>query len=141
MKSIDLKNVADAIVRQAEKQGFVLPREVREHLAAAGLSGTLWKEVVKVARPALRYRGGRYYHAASLSERVLRDQDQQQAVQRAVRQILRAKIDDGLPQIAKAVRPPTSRFRGHSCCRPQNCRALVREYDHGAASSGRFVEA
>src|SRR5438270_2986391 len=90
MKPNDLQNVADTVIRLAEKQGFVLPREVREHRAAAGLSGSLWKEVVKLARPALRYRGGRYYHAASLSERVARAQDQQQAVRRAVRQLVRA---------------------------------------------------
>jgi hypothetical protein len=91
MKPNDLQNVADAVVRRAEKQGFVLPREVREQLAAAGLAGTLWKEVLKLARPALRYRAGRYYHAAGLSERVLREQDQQQAVRRAVRQLVRAQ--------------------------------------------------
>jgi hypothetical protein len=90
MKPNDLQNVADAVLRRAEKQGFILPREVREQLAAAGLSGTLWKEVVKLARPALRCRSGRYYPAASLSERVLREQDQQQAVRRAVRHLVRA---------------------------------------------------
>src|SRR5438046_3120954 len=90
MNPTDLQNVADAVVRRAETQGCVLPREVREQLAAAGLPETLWKEVVKLARPALRYRAGRYYHTASLSERVLRDQDQQQAVRRAVRQLVRA---------------------------------------------------
>jgi hypothetical protein len=89
MKLNDLQNVANAVVRRAEKQGFVLAREVREQLAEAGLAETLWKDVVKLARPALRYHRGRYHHA-SVSERVLRDQDQQQAVRRVVRQIVRA---------------------------------------------------
>src|SRR6266498_3069835 len=90
MKPNDLQNIADAVVRRAEKQGFVRAREVREQLAEAGLAETLWKDVVALAGPALRSRRGRYYHAASVSERVLHEQDQQQAVRRAVRQIVRA---------------------------------------------------
>src|SRR3954452_11826203 len=86
----DLQNIADAVVRRAEKQGFVLAREVREQLAEAGLSEALWKDVVGLARPALRYRRGRYYPAASVRERILHEQDQQPAVRRAVRQIVRA---------------------------------------------------
>ncbi|MBI1914295.1 MAG: PilZ domain-containing protein [Planctomycetes bacterium] len=90
MKPNNLQNIVDAVVRRAQKQGFVLAREVREELVKAGLSGARWKDVVALAGPALRYRSGRYYHAASVSERVLRDQEQQQAVRRAVRQIVRA---------------------------------------------------
>src|SRR5262249_31947217 len=91
MKRNDLENLADTVVRRAKKQGFILAREVREQLAEAGLSETLWKDVVTQAGPALRYRRGRYYHAASISERVLHEQDQQQAVRQAVRQIVRAQ--------------------------------------------------
>ena len=90
MKPNDLQNIADAVVQRAEKQGFILPRQVREQLVEAGLSGALWKDVVALARPSLRYHGGRYYHAASVSERMLREQDQLQAIRRAVRQIVRA---------------------------------------------------
>jgi len=90
MKPNPLQNVADAVIRRAEKQGFVLAREVREQLKEAGLSDAHWKAVLALARPALRYHGGRYYHAASVSERVLRERDQQQAVRRAVRFLVRA---------------------------------------------------
>src|SRR5262245_58138062 len=94
MTSNDLRPVAEAVVRRAREHGFVLRREVRAELAAAGLSESLWKDVVGLAGPSLRYRGGRYYHSAPegdvASERARRQRDQQQAVRRAVRQIVRA---------------------------------------------------
>ncbi len=90
MTSNDLRPVAEAVVRRAREHGFVLRREVRAELAAAGLSESLWKDVVGLAGPSLRYRGGRYYHADAASDRARRQRDQQQVVRRAVRQIVRA---------------------------------------------------
>ena len=89
MTANDLSSIAAAVVSHAREQGFVLPREVRQQLAAAGLSEGLWKDVVRLARPSLHRRGGRYYYGA-VSDRVRRQQDQQHAVRRAVRQLIRA---------------------------------------------------
>jgi hypothetical protein len=89
MTANDLSSVTAVVVSRAREHGFVLAREVRASLAAAGLSEGLWKDVVELARPPLRLRGGRYYYPA-VSDRVRRQQDQQQAVRRAVRQLIRA---------------------------------------------------
>jgi hypothetical protein len=90
MNANDLSNITAAVVSRAREHGFVLPREVREQLTAAGLSEGLWKDVIESARPPLHLRGGRYYYAAAVSDRARQQQDQQQAVRRAVRQLIRA---------------------------------------------------
>ncbi len=89
MISANLQGIADLVIRRAQRQGFVLPREVREVLTDAGLSGSLWKDVVAVARPSLRYRQGRYYYQAPVSPRVAQEQSQQRTIQRVVRQLIR----------------------------------------------------
>jgi hypothetical protein len=88
MISANLQGIADLVIRRAQRQGFVLPREVREVLTEAGLSTSLWKDVVAVARPSLRYRQGRYYQAP-VSPRVAREQSQQRTIQKVVRQLIR----------------------------------------------------
>ena len=90
MNAIDLSNIAAAVVRRAQQHGSVGPDDIRELVAAAGLSERLWKDVLRLARPTLRRRGGRYFYAAAVSDRVRREQDQQAAVRRAVRQLVRA---------------------------------------------------
>jgi hypothetical protein len=89
MISANLQGIADLVIRRAQRQGFVVPREVREVLTGAGLSGSLWKDVVAVARPSLRYRQGRYYYQAPVSPRVAQEQSQQRSIQRIVRQLIR----------------------------------------------------
>jgi hypothetical protein len=89
MISANLQGVADLVIRRAQRQGFVVPREVREVLAEAGLSHSLWKDVVAVARPALTYRQGRYYYQAPISPRVAQEQSQQRSIQRIVRKLIR----------------------------------------------------
>jgi hypothetical protein len=89
MITANLQGVADLVIRRAQRQGFVVPREVREVLAEAGLSHSLWKDVVAVARPALTYRQGRYYYQPPVSPRVAREQSQQRSIQRIVRQLIR----------------------------------------------------
>jgi hypothetical protein len=86
MSAADLQPIADAAVRRAEQQGFILPREVRALLSEAGHDESRWKDVL--AETALRCRGGRYYPAPS-SSRARRDQDQQHAILKAVRQMVR----------------------------------------------------
>ncbi len=89
MISTNLQGVAELVIRQAQRQGFILPRQVRTVLSEAGVSESLWKDVLAVARPALAYRKGRYYYTAPVSERVRREQSQQLGVQKTVRQIIR----------------------------------------------------
>ncbi len=86
MSEIDLQPIADAVARRAEQQGYVQAREVRTMLAEAGHDEALWKDVL--ARTALRHRGGRYYPAGG-SEKVRREQEQQRAIHRAVRRMVK----------------------------------------------------
>jgi hypothetical protein len=85
----ELQEVADSVVRRAHRQGFVVPRDVREELAGAGVSRRLWKDVLARARSSLRFRQGRYYYVPALSPRVRQEQRQQRALHRAVRQVIR----------------------------------------------------
>jgi PilZ domain len=89
MISMNLHGVAELVIRQAQRQGFILPRDIKTVLSEAGLSEALWKDVLAVARPALAYRKGRYYYTAPVSDRVLKEQSQQRGIQKAVRQIIR----------------------------------------------------
>ncbi len=84
-----LQEVADSLVRRAQRQGFVVPRDIREELKQAGESPSLWKDVLAQARQALSYRRGRYYYVPPVSARVRQEQDQQAVIHRAVRQLIR----------------------------------------------------
>src|SRR5438552_13800176 len=88
MMTVDLQAVADAVVRRAERQGFVAPRDIREEVAHDGLPASHWKEVLELARPQLNYRHGRYHHLHPVSERAQQAEAQQQAVQSTLRQIM-----------------------------------------------------
>jgi len=88
MLTVDLQAVAEAVVRRAERQGYVVPRDIREEVAHAGLPDTSWKEVLELARPKLNYRHGRYHHLHPVSERAQQAQSQQQSVQAALRHIM-----------------------------------------------------
>jgi hypothetical protein len=88
MADSDLRAIADAVLRRAEQQGSVLPREIRALVTEAGQPEDRWKEVVEEVRDRLRYRAGRYYPASG-SERVRREQDQQQAILKAVKQLVK----------------------------------------------------
>ena len=87
MTGNSLQGVADEVVRRAQRQGYVVAREVRKELARAGLPESVWKDVLALARPSLNYRRGRYY-AAPVSDRVRAEQSQQQDVRRAVERLV-----------------------------------------------------
>jgi hypothetical protein len=89
MISTNLQGVAELVIRRAQRQGFIVPREVREVLTGAGVSEALWKDVVAVARPSLSYRRGRYYYTPPVTDRVRQEQSHQHAIQQAVRQLIR----------------------------------------------------
>ena len=89
MPAITLQSVADAVVRRAQRQGYVVPREIRGELKQAGLADDLWKDVVGLARMHLNCRQGRYYHIHTLSPRMQEEQEQQRLIQRAIRRLIR----------------------------------------------------
>src|SRR5947209_1624343 len=84
-----LQQVADAIVRQAHRQGFVVARDIRTELKLAGLQETEWKAVVTLAKSALNYRQGRYYHLGTISPSLQKEEDRQRVIQKAIRQLLK----------------------------------------------------
>src|SRR5262245_6393709 len=84
-----LQDVANAVIRRAQRQGYVVPRDIRAELSLAGLPETQWKEVVHLVQGSLNYRQGRYYHLQALSPRLQQEQDQLQLVQRAVRRLMK----------------------------------------------------
>src|SRR5437870_13750252 len=84
-----LKDIAAAVVRRAQRQGFVVPRDIKAELSLAGLTEDHWQEVVTVARESLNYRQGRYYHLSGLRSRLQQDQSQKQQIGRAVRKLIR----------------------------------------------------
>jgi hypothetical protein len=87
MIATPITEIAERVTRRAQRQGFILPREVREEVRGAGVDEKRWKEVLKLARPSLRYQRGRYYFQAPVSERVRQEQSQQRDIHRAVRQL------------------------------------------------------
>jgi hypothetical protein len=98
MVATSLKDVADAVVRRAQRQGFVVPRDIRAELKQAGLPEDDWKEVVNLARQSLNCRQGRYYHIAALSPRLQQEQAQQRLIQRAIRRLIRVHAQESSPE-------------------------------------------
>jgi hypothetical protein len=101
MSAANLKGVAEQVVRRAQRQGYVVPREVREELTQAGASDDLWKDVVALARPSLTFRRGRYYFSAPVSDRVRQEQSQQLCVRRAVSQLLNWESPQGAAHVER----------------------------------------
>lgn len=89
MPPTSLQQVADAVVRQAQRNGYVVARDVRLELKLAGLPEEQWKEVVALAKDNFNYREGRYYHLGTVSPRVQKERDQQRTIQKAIRQLLK----------------------------------------------------
>ena len=88
MISLNLQGVADLVVRQAQRNGYILPRQIRTVLSEAGVCESMWKDVLAVAGPVLTYRKGRYYYTTPVSDRVRQEQVQQFNVLKAVREII-----------------------------------------------------
>jgi hypothetical protein len=89
MNDSQLQEVANTVLRRAQRQGYVVPKDVRAELAAAGLPEDLWKDVLALIRDSLHYRQGRYYYLEPVSARLQHEQTQQQMVAAAIRQVLR----------------------------------------------------
>src|SRR5438128_8978203 len=89
MVRTELRFVVDSVLRRAQRQGFVVPRDIRQELTQAGLPEGEWKDVLNTARESLHYRQGRYYFIESISPRLYEQQSQQQIVFHAVRELIR----------------------------------------------------
>jgi hypothetical protein len=89
MVRTELRNVVDTVLRRAQRQGYVVPRDVRDELSQAGLPEMEWKEVLDNARESLHYRQGRYYFIEVLRPRLHEQQSQQQIVFHTVRELVR----------------------------------------------------
>lgn len=85
-----LKDVADAVLRRAQRQGYIVPREIRAELKLAGLAESQWKEVVALAKGGLNYRQGRYHAVVAVSPGLQAQREQQRRIERAVRQVIKA---------------------------------------------------
>ena len=70
MPTPTLQQVAEAVIRRAQRQGYVVPSEVRSELRLAGLEEARWKDAVELGRASLIYKQGRYYHKAAVSPRL-----------------------------------------------------------------------
>lgn len=88
-----LRAVAGRLLRKAQQQGSVTPREIRDELAQAGLPAAARKEVLRLAGPSLGFRDGRYHYVPAGRKRMrirLRlDQEQQRSIQQKVRWMIR----------------------------------------------------
>jgi hypothetical protein len=89
MTLISLAQVAEAVVRRAQRQGYVLSRDVRAELRLAEQPEGKWKEVLELARETLVLRQGRYYHKDAYSPRLEQERAQQQVIQKAIRVIIK----------------------------------------------------
>jgi hypothetical protein len=89
MLTLSVEQIAEQVRRRAQRQGFILPREIREETARAGLDEGRWKEVLDLARPSLAYKRGRYYYQAPVSDRVRQEQSHQRDIHKAVRQLIK----------------------------------------------------
>jgi hypothetical protein len=84
-----LENVAAAVLRRAQRQGYVVPRDVRSELKLANLPEDQWKDVLEKAKSSLNYRQGRYYHIAAVSPAIRQQQDREEVIARAIRSLIR----------------------------------------------------
>jgi hypothetical protein len=83
-----LQAIADGVVRLAQREGYIRPKDVREELERAGESAALWKDVLALARPSLSFRAGRYYYDVPISDRRRVEQDHQASVALATRDVI-----------------------------------------------------
>ncbi len=90
MPSSTLPEVAAAVVRQAQRQGYVVPKDIRTALRLAELSEEDWKRVANIAKDRLHYRQGRYYPLTAVSPRLQREKEQQQRIEKIIRKLLKA---------------------------------------------------
>lgn len=89
MSSNELQAVCQIVIERAQRQKSILPREVREELAKAGLEESHWKDVLQLAQASLAFRKGRYYYVSPLTARMHHDRQNKAQINRAVRKLIR----------------------------------------------------
>lgn len=89
MGDATLQDVANAVVRRAQRAGYVVSRDIRAELTQAGLPDDQWKDVVELAKDSLQARQGRYYHASAVSASLQKSQEQRRTIQRVIRGLIR----------------------------------------------------
>jgi len=93
MSRTSLQQVAETVRRRAQRQGYVVPRQVRQELTDAGLADDQWKRVLALVGPSLSYRHGRYCYVpvgpSRMRLRARLSQRQQQQIERTVRLLIR----------------------------------------------------
>jgi hypothetical protein len=85
---MDLQRVADAVTRRAADEGFLLPRQIREEVANAGVDVALWKDVLRLASPHLVHRKGRYFYVSPTSPQRESQERRVQAIHAAVHELV-----------------------------------------------------
>jgi len=93
MSEPTIATVAEAILRRAQRQGYVVPRDIRAELQAAGFPDESWKDVVAQLKNDLHYRQGRYYHVAAVSPRLHQEQEQQRAIGKVIKALIKEHKD------------------------------------------------
>ncbi len=83
-----LKNVTKAVLRRAQKQGYVTEADIITELKEAGLPRKLSRDVLATLRPYVTFQGGRYCFTPP-DPSVREEQLREQAIRRAVRQLVR----------------------------------------------------
>lgn len=88
MTSAQLLSVAESVLRRAEKQGFVIPLDIRGELLQAGQDESRWKEVVELLRDSLKFRQGRYYFIGEGKEKLTQEKQQRTNVREMLQELL-----------------------------------------------------
>jgi hypothetical protein len=102
MTSLELQAVANAVLRRAEQQGYVVPREIRAELREANQPEGRWKEVIELLRPSLNYRQGRYYFLSAARTSGEHARDQRQRIRDVVASLLQVYRSDDSGQERRA---------------------------------------
>jgi hypothetical protein len=84
----DLQRAAEAVIRRAAEAGSLLPRQVRETVAEAGVDPALYKEVLALTSSQLLHRKGRYYYVSDSSRQRHTAEQRSQAIHRAVHDLV-----------------------------------------------------
>ena len=93
MSEPTIATVAEAILRRAQRQGYVVPRDIRAELQTAGFPDESWKEVVAQLKNDLHYRQGRYYHVAAVSPRLHQEQERQRSISKVIKTLIKEHKD------------------------------------------------
>src|SRR5262245_1463320 len=88
MSASNLDGVVEQVLPRAQRQGYIVPREVRAELTQAGLPEAQWKDVLARAGHVLRYHRGRYYYVHPAETPVPVEPSRLGSIQEAVRALL-----------------------------------------------------